>query len=234
MEILSVSPAPCRRSLERTRNFSGHRIRDVAALCLLALVLDGCRGGPSPLLPPRNSIQFSPNAEPLSGGPLGHPKCEEALAGWFERTDANHDGVIDRDEFMSDARRQFERMDIHHAGYVTALDLSEFRAPYEAPIGDEGTPPGNGLGPSGSGGRRGPGGDIEAGGGRGNQQRNSSVDTRADPVMSADKTLSFKVTLADFLAQANDIFATLDRNHDGRVVKDAVIAGCKPEAQKKE
>src|SRR5208283_1509137 len=84
----------------------------------------------------------------------------------------------------------------------------------------------------------GPGGEMgggSPGGGTGSDrndntrrssQRGPSVDTRADPVMSADKTLSFKVTLEDFIAQANDIFNGLDHNHDGRVTREAVLGTC--------
>lgn len=216
-----------------------HRLRSVAALCLLALALDGCRSEgsrPGGDRPASFGIQFSPNGEPLSGGPLGHPKCEEALSGWFNRIDANHDGVIDRDEFLADAKLQFDRMDRHHAGYVTALDLSEFRAPYEAAPGSDGTPPEagqRGEPAERSVERRRPGDGTAGGGrddnGRGSPQRGPTVDTRADPVMSADKTLSFKVTLQDFLAQANDVFNGLDHNHDARVTRDAVTGNCTPQ-----
>ena len=57
------------------------------------------------------SVIFSPNGEPLSGGTLGHPSCVEAIAGWFDRVDTNHDGIIDRNELLADARIQFLRMD---------------------------------------------------------------------------------------------------------------------------
>jgi Ca2+-binding EF-hand superfamily protein len=211
------------------------RLRTATALGLAALALAGCHGGGSqPSAGNRLTvagIQFSPNAEPLSGGPLGHPKCEEALSAWFDRTDANHDGAIDREEFLADARRQFDRMDRHHAGYVTSADLSAFRAPYESP--PEPDQRSDALSSEDSGRRRPggiPGGGMGSGsgnGGRGSPQRGPSVDTRDDPVMSADKSLSFKVTLEDFIAQANDLFNGLDRNHDGRVTRDAVLEGCK-------
>lgn len=234
MESLTNTPGRSHRNIKHKAGATPERrLKSTILFCLLAVALDGCHGGGSPndrQTPVR--IQFSPNAEPLSGGPLGHPKCEEALSGWFDRIDANHDGVIDRTEFLADSRQQFERMDLHHAGYVTSGDLSEFRAPYESAPGADGLPledrqQGATEGPSGR--RR--SGNGEMGGprddsGRGSPPRGPSVDTRADPVMSADKTLSFKVTLADFMAQANDVFNGLDRNHDGRVTRDAVIATC--------
>ncbi|HXP98405.1 MAG TPA: hypothetical protein VN809_16955 [Telmatospirillum sp.] len=202
------------------------------ALCLAAVTLGGCFGGRSgpPERAPAVRIQFSPNAEPLSGGPLGQPKCEDALSGWFDRVDANHDGTIDRDEFLADARLQFNRMDRHHAGYVTAADLSEFRAPYEPPQAAEGPADGqygDQRASDGSSGRRSSQGGVGGMfGGRSSQQRGLSVDTRADPVMSADKTLSFKVTSEEFIAQANDLFNGLDHNHDGRLTRDTVLGSC--------
>ncbi len=238
MESFATTLGRSRRNVEllehARRSAPERRLRSIVFLGLVAVALGGChRGGSSnDRPPPAASIRFSPNAEPLSGGPLGHPKCEEALAGWFDRTDADHDGVIDRAEFLADSQRQFDRMDQHHAGYVTSGDLSIFRAPYESVPGADDLP--SETGPrdqQDSPGRRrdggGPnGGTREGNGGAGSPPRDPIVDTRADPVMSADKTLSFKVTLADFLAQANDIFNGLDHNHDGRVTRDMVLGTC--------
>lgn len=197
----------------------------VLGVILLAGAIAGCAGRDSRdhVRPPSlRPILFSPNAEPLSGGPLGHPACEEAMSAWFDRVDANHDGVIDRTEFLTDARQQFERMDRHKAGYVTAADLSDYRAPYEpqstpvVPLNDPlASPSPYDRARGGTTSRPLPG-----------ALRGPEVDTRADPVMSADKSLNFKVTTADFMAQAEEIFAGLDHNHDGRVTRDAVVAGC--------
>ena len=47
-----------------------------------------------------------------------------------------------------------------------------------------------------------------------------------DPVMSADKSLSFKVSREDFIAQANEIFTDLDKDRDGKLTKDELVASC--------
>lgn len=200
--------------------------RRLSRILLMAAIagLAACGGGRYPPPPTRgNGILFSPNGEPLSGGPLGRPKCQQAIADWFSRTDRNHDGVIDLDEFLADNQEQFARMDVHHAGYVTAADLSEFRAPYES--GPGAMPGGGGDGPSAGGS---PGKGPGANGGR-NGPRGPLVDTRADPVMSADKSLSFKVTAQDFTAHGREVFAELNASHDGRLTAGQAQTSCKEE-----
>ena len=116
-----------------------------AAVLLLAAGLSACAGhhGRSKHpVPPQ--LLYSPNGEPLNGGPLGTPPCDAAMAGWFDRIDANHDGRVDREEFLADARAQFARMDVEHYGYLTSEELDRYRAPYR-----RGTriPPGGGNDP---------------------------------------------------------------------------------------
>ncbi len=235
METLTTIPGRSHPLSDPAAVPSRRFLRSAASLCLVAVALAACHGNRAQQLRDERraalSIQFSPNGEPLSGGPLGRPKCEDALSAWFERIDTNHDGVVGRDEFLADAARQFDRMDRYHAGYVTSLDLSEFRAPYEDSPASDAVPPASGARDEAADGRR-PGGATRGGerdeAARESQQRGPIVDTRADPVMSADKTLSFKVTLEDFMAQANDVFNGLDRNHDGKVLREAVTARCTP------
>lgn len=75
-------------------------------------------------------IVYSPNGEPLSGGPLGQPSCKLALEYWLDRADADHDGRLDRNEFLADARAQFARQDLDHLGYLTTDVLERYREPY--------------------------------------------------------------------------------------------------------
>jgi hypothetical protein len=44
--------------------------------------------------------------------------------------------------------------------------------------------------------------------------------------MSADVNLDNRVSAEEFQAQATRVFAGLDRNHDGRLSKDEVLAAC--------
>jgi len=76
------------------------------------------------------ALIFSPNGEPLNGGRLGQPSCELAMDDWFDRNDSNHDGRLDRDEFLADARAQFVRMDLDRLGYLTTDVLARYRNPF--------------------------------------------------------------------------------------------------------
>ncbi|WP_158303936.1 EF-hand domain-containing protein [Paramagnetospirillum magneticum] len=110
-----------------------------AALVLAAIgVLVACAGPgrPDPDERPGRmaasipALLYSPNGEPLTGGPLGLPSCKLATEVWFERADTNHDGRLDREEFMADARAQFLRMDLDGQGYLTSDVLERYRDPY--------------------------------------------------------------------------------------------------------
>ena len=155
-------------------------------------------------------ILYSPNGEPLSGGPLGNPDCVKALTGWFERVDADHDGTIDRTEMIQDARVQFLRMDKDGDGAVYPNELLAFRTPYEVAVKRNTTlvtedDPSD----------------------KGKKKPNIKSDV-SDPVMSADTNLDFKVTLDEMIVQAKDIFKTLDHDTDGKLEKAEVIAACPP------
>jgi hypothetical protein len=73
----------------------------------------------------RPQIVISPNAEPLALG--DENSCKGEMVGWFARVDSNHDGAIDKAEFMADARRWFAEMDQDKNGYVTAGELATVR-----------------------------------------------------------------------------------------------------------
>ena len=142
------------------------------------------------------TLLFSPNGEPLTGG----KPCGDTMTLWFSRMDAGHSGRLERKDFLADAQTQFKRMDLDHDGFITADELSAFRAPFLRPAddGEAETPP---RGEAGSG---------------------------TDPVMSADGNLDFKVTLAEFLKQAGDVFDHLDSDHDGTLSPLEIRGFCPP------
>jgi len=165
---------------------------------------------------------YSPNGEPLSGGALGDPKCEDVMRRWFAKVDADHDGTIDLGEFLSDARRQFAAMDLEHTGVLTPAVLGQYRAPYLAERGR----------------REASNDDEDDNDDSDKDQRRSRRDSgrgppvgqdRADPVMMADVNLRNRVTLDDFVAYARRNFAVLDSDKNGRLSSDEIVATCKPQ-----
>ncbi len=175
-------------------------------------------------------IFYSPNGEPLTGGALGMAPCGEVMARWFDRVDTNHDGALGHDEFLADARIQFDRMDRDHDGFITADELTAFRAPFTNATPQSQSRPQQAEGESGApqeggGGRH----HHHQGGGKNAQAsgaQRSPVGTGADPVMSADTNLDFKVSWGEFQRQAEDWFAALDLHHVGAVAKDDLHAAC--------
>ncbi len=183
--------------------------RAAFALAVLALCSCSWLGGEKPV---RLGPIYSPNGEPLSGGPLDDPSCDDALGRWLGRADTDHDGTIDEREFLADASRQFAAMDLEKTGVLTPSVLAQYRTPY-----------------------------ARANAARQRDDRDRDQDQRerdegrgpppeeerADPVMLADVGLRNRVTRDDFLAYARRNFATLDLNHDGRLDRDEVLATCK-------
>lgn len=199
------------------------------AAAILLLGLAACGGGdegkrgdaPAAHKPVPRTI-YSLTGEPLNGGPLGQPTCSDAMSRWFDRTDANHDGTLDLEELLADARRQFAVMDLNHDGMIDPAELTAYRAPYappplqqsqreEKPSLADRVQRGLGLG-----GR--PKETAEGGGGNAAEQ--------PDPVMSADATLRNRVSLDDFLTYERRLFGELDANHDGRLSKPELLRLC--------
>jgi hypothetical protein len=177
---------------------------------------------------------FSPNGEPLNGGPLGYPTCSDAMTGWFNRVDTNHDGTIDLNEFVADARRQFAVMDLDHDGEVTPDELTAYRAPYDLGLPETASAPrdadtaGQPGDQSSRGSRRGRGanagsGPLNIGGG---SRKVDLTNDAGDPVMAADVDLKFRVTLNEFLVYEQQQFAQLDTHHDRHLTLAEILPLC--------
>ena len=99
-------------------------------LCLsLCTALLAC-SGLDKSSPPKAVLLFSPNGEPITGGPLGQRPCAEAMGDWFDR---QHSAALSRESFLADARAQFAKMDLDHDGWITPAELSIYREPYTPP-----------------------------------------------------------------------------------------------------
>jgi hypothetical protein len=232
MRQCRIAGLPARRTLETVTTRSPARV--LAAVLLAATVLTGCAGhgdddaAPDPNTPPVTML-YSPNGEPLNGGPLGRPTCREALSGWFDRLASPPDGVITQAAFLADARTQFRRMDIDGNGYLVPEELARFRLPYRQPLpaghrhqSDAQADDTDGTSHQG---RHHASGESEHGSATA-PGHGARDEAQPDPVMSADTGLDFKVSLDAFLIQANATFAKLDINHNGHLTQVAVLGLC--------
>lgn len=198
----------------------------------LLLAIPGCAGPPP--RPPVAALAVSPNGEPLEGGRLGRPRCEEALAGWFARVDTDHDGALISGEFLYDARTLFAKMDQDGDGWVTPAELQAFRLPFRPAPGETGSAggPPRGAPAMGSPPGRGPGGEGPGGGAPGQRppagsRTGADREERPDPVMMADLNLDFRVGRDEFLAHAKRTLERLDSDRDGKLVLGEVEATCR-------
>ena len=195
------------------------------AAALLALLLVGACSHSHSDNPPHRLI-FSPNGEPLSGGPLGFPTCPAAIGAWFDRLDTLHQGRIARAVFIADARRQFHAMDLNGDGVLTPDVLLRYRTPYTAGVLPERSAAAESDAESEKAGH--PGHEKM----QGTSARRSGSSAAAlasdvpDPVMSADTRLLLRVTLPDFERHANQLFDRLNTDHNGTLSRAEALLWC--------
>jgi hypothetical protein len=125
---------------------------------------EGEAGGPPRQVHPQ--LFISPAGEPFRA----EPGAPYPVAVWFAGADADHDGALSRDEFVADALRFFDKLDVDHNGVIDGFEVSTYETKVAPEIlqgfqGDGGGP-GQG-GPSGGGRRGGRGGPPGGGGGGG-------------------------------------------------------------------
>ncbi len=170
-----------------------------AVFALVSYLLAGCA---KPTIDDHGRLViYSPTGEPLSGGTLGHPACAEAIGKWFDRVDIDHDGSIERREYLDDARRQFAAMDLDKAGILTPSELAQYRAPY--------------------------GVDAKTTKHGDDKEPLLAADDRPDPVMAADDKMRFEVSLGQFLRYQYGLFSSLPGGDKGKVARDPFLDMCK-------
>ena len=84
--------------------------------------LCACAGAPAEeQAVPRGRINvfISPMGEPFHGG----ADAAYPIDVWFNRVDANHDGVLTEEEFEADAVTFFKTLDLNHDGRITRAEL---------------------------------------------------------------------------------------------------------------
>ena len=188
---------------------------------------------------------ISPMGEPFRSGP-GEAPPEEI---WFQKADHDGDGKITRAEFLADAGRFFQLLDVNHNNEIGPEEIER----YEEDVAPEVRTGGYDLAPSGAdsghrGGRGGGrGGRRHGGGGGGGGGQDSAGDGGAssdstrppehydastegasrysyfdlpEPVIAADTDFDRAISPREFAAAANQRFDALDANHDGVLTRD--------------
>lgn len=194
-------------------------IRFVAAasLALTLIALTGCAGeqAPAPQAVEASEMLFiSPMGEPFRAkSPAPYPS-----AAWFKGADANHDGKLDRAEFVADADRFFKVLDLNHDGVIDHREIYAYEHKlvpeilgvsagalrqdaflHLAAYGQDETTTTRPSGPSVSGGGAAPYNFL----------------AEPEPVQSADIRLSGLITLDDFRTRARQRFDFLDEKKAG-------------------
>ena len=197
----------------------------------------------------RGPERFRPHG-PLFISPMGEPfRGPNPVRLWFDRADANHDGVVTQAEFVADADRFFLVLDRAHDGEIDPDDIDYYEtvlAPEIRSGGGGGAFPrgggGRGSRGGGRGGREGGGGHRGGGGGGSEDGAGGSGEATAppvgsydasaqgaarfgffaypEPVTAADANLNRGVDIREFRAAAEQRFASLDKRGDGRLTFD--------------
>lgn len=176
------------------------------------------QGGPDgPRMGGGKQVFISPAGEPFRADP-GQPY---PVALWFAGADANHDGVLSREEFLADALRFFDRLDADKSGVLDGFEVSAYERniapeivqasamPQQAPPSGGGPDGGDGEGP-----RR------RRDGGLGNMLLGATpyaLLAEPQPVMGADADFNRRVTRDEATRAANARFKLLDKDGDGRL-----------------
>jgi hypothetical protein len=184
-----------------------------AALVLLA-------GGAALSAPPGATaprLFLSPSGEPFRS-PAGGPDPFEV---WFDQADANHDGSLDRTEFLADAERFFAKLDTNHDGVLDGFEIND----YEAKIAPELIAGAEGPLDEAETGRH--GGDRH-GHGRREEGGIERLLSEAEPVTGAEYELNGHVSHADWVRATKERFDLLDAAKTGRLTREALRAKLHP------
>lgn len=194
----------------------------------------GMRGQGATAGGPRMRLFISPMGEPFRS-----PDAPQDL--WFAQADTNHDGVLSQAEFTADERRFFAVLDREHDGEIDPGDIEVYENEIVPEIRTRG-----GMGGGRMGGRRGGGGGYggghhsggghHGGGGYGGGEGAPGGPPQAqapgregaarygyldypEPITVADRNFNRGIDPMEFDRAADDRFALLDTNHDGKIEK---------------
>jgi len=213
-------------------------MRRLLALSLAAALLAGpAIAQPTAKPPPQPPRVFiSPSGEPFRLSPA----CLDPLKCWFDRVDANRDGVIDRFEFRADAAAFFKTLDENGDGEIDGFEVADYESKIAPELAEqvEGRMPGQ-FGPSRGSqdqdrphrpGQRGTEPHREAhddaadgAHGRGGRGIGQLID-EPEPVSGADFNLDSHITLAEWMRAADQRFDLLDTAKTGRLTLESLRA----------
>lgn len=201
-------------------------------LSLVLLAGAGAHAQPEGPPPPGPQLFISPAGQPFRAAP-GQP---QPLDQWWAKADANHDGVLTREEMIADALAFFETLDVARDGAIDGVEVTRYEKEVvpeilqgvrqvmpAGPAGPRRGSPGEGASRVGKGGtgadgraskRRAPPPPPREGAGR------WGLLNDPQPIMSADADWSRRVTREEFEAKAVMMFKQLDRDHDGRLTRE--------------
>lgn len=216
------------------------RLRATCILMFAALCLGACASGPpqdgprgdwgraprprppgegeagGPPRQPRRSLFISPAGEPFRA----EPGAPYPVAVWFAGADADHDGVLTREEFVADSLRFFDKIDGDHNGVVDGFEVSAYETQVAPEILQGFQGGGEGPGARGQGGPRGQGGGRRGGGLMGGMLQGAtpySLLAEPEPVMASDGDFDRRITRAEAAKAAKARFALLDKDGDGKL-----------------
>jgi hypothetical protein len=198
-------------------------LRSLGLTVGLAAALSSCASAPpGPPGPPRGAERGPSRSSPqLFISPAGEPfrapsDAPYPVATWFAGADANHDGALNRNEFVADALRFFVVLDTDQNGVIDGFEVSA----YENRIAPEilgGPAPGSQ--------RQGPMGPGQHGndGSRPGQQSATVLQGAAlygliaepQPVMASDGNFDRRITRGEAVRAAKTRLALLDTDRDG-------------------
>jgi hypothetical protein len=225
-------------------------LRSLGLTAVLAATLSACasapaedpghRGGPGG---PRAEGRPGPGGGPqLFISPAGEPFRAPAgapypVAAWFAGADADHDGVLTRDEFVTDSLRFFAVVDSDHNGVVDGFEVSTYETRIAPEIIGGAAPGAMRRGPMGQGPDGGDGDDAPRRRPQGSNVLQGAalfgLIAEPEPVMASDGNFDRRITKDEATKAAKTRFALLDTNKDGvlkldELPKTPLQAGLRP------